>query len=68
MFGALLQATNPVAVIASLKSRGTSKRFITLFEGETLINNGTAMITFRVFMSLARGQDLSTVEVAGKLV
>lgn len=53
MLGALLQATNPVAVIEKLKELGASKRFITLFEGETLVNNGTAMITFRVFLNLA---------------
>jgi NhaP-type Na+/H+ or K+/H+ antiporter len=49
MFGAILSATDPVAVVALLKEVGVSKRFSTLIEGESLLNDGTAMAVFAVF-------------------
>jgi NhaP-type Na+/H+ and K+/H+ antiporter len=36
MFGALISATDPVAVVALLKELGTSKRFSTLVDAESM--------------------------------
>lgn len=44
--GAILCATDPVAVVALLKELGASVRFNTLIEGESLLNDGTAMVFF----------------------
>ena len=46
IFGAIVSATDPVAVVALLKELGASKRLATLIEGESLMNDGTAMVIF----------------------
>lgn len=49
MFGALISATDPVAVVALLKEVGASKRLGTIIEGESLLNDGSAFVLFRIF-------------------
>ena len=49
--GAICAATDPVAVVALLKELGTSLRFNMLLEGESLFNDGTAVVFFWVFMA-----------------
>lgn len=44
--GAVLSATDPVAVVALLKELGASVRFGHLIEGESLLNDGTAMVFY----------------------
>lgn len=48
LFGFLISATDPVAVISILKELGTSKRLTILIEGESMLNDGTAMVGFLV--------------------
>lgn len=54
-FGALISATDPVAVVAILKNLGTSKRLTTLIEGESILNDGTALVLFLLFLSQVTG-------------
>ena len=49
-FGSMMSATDPVAVVALLRELGASKRLSLLIEGESLLNDGTAMVVFVVFM------------------
>ena len=49
MFGSVVSATDPVAVVALLKELGASKKLGTLIEGESLLNDGTAIVIFMVF-------------------
>ncbi len=49
MFGAVISATDPVAVTAVLKELGASKKLGTLIEGESMLNDGTAIVLFMVF-------------------
>jgi NhaP-type Na+/H+ or K+/H+ antiporter len=63
MLGAILSATDPVAVVALLKELGVSKRFSTLIEGESLLNDGTAMVVFEVFFSMAEGEDMGVSDI-----
>ncbi len=49
MFGSVISATDPVAVVALLKELGASKKLGTLIEGESLLNDGTAIVIFMVF-------------------
>lgn len=49
MFGALISATDPVAVVALLHELNTSKRFSTLVDGESLLNDGTGIVCFMLF-------------------
>ena len=56
VFGALISATDPVAVVALLSELGVSKKMSHLIEGESLLNDGTAIVLFNVLIVLAVGQ------------
>lgn len=59
-FGALISATDPVAVIALFKSLGVSKRLAVLVEGESLFNDAVAVVIFNLALGAAiDGEDLS---------
>ena len=49
MFGALISATDPVAVVALLHEWTTSKRFSTLVDAESLLLDGTGIVCFMLF-------------------
>lgn len=49
MFGALISATDPVAVVALLHELKTSKRFSTLVDAESQLNDGTGIVCFMLF-------------------
>ncbi|MCB0384909.1 MAG: sodium:proton antiporter, partial [Bdellovibrionales bacterium] len=53
VFGALISATDPVAVVALFKEVGAPKRLLTLVEGESLFNDGTAIVLYRVLIAAA---------------
>ncbi|AQS37473.1 sodium/proton antiporter, CPA1 family [Shewanella psychrophila] len=53
MFGAIVSATDPVAVVSLLKEMCSRARLQTLIEGESLLNDGTAIVLFTLFMGLA---------------
>ena len=57
--GSILAATDPVAVVALLKELGASKKLATIIEGESLFNDGTAMVLFLIFLEIIEGNDLS---------
>jgi monovalent cation:H+ antiporter, CPA1 family len=46
LFGALIAATDPVAVIALFRSLGAPRQLSVLVEGESLFNDGTAVVLF----------------------
>ena len=54
-FGALISATDPVAVIAFFRSLGVSKRLAILVEGESLFNDGISMVIFLIALDLGTG-------------
>ena len=55
LYGSIISATDPVAVVCLLKELGASRRLATLIEGESLLNDGTAMVVFLVFFGIAEG-------------
>ena len=55
LFGSIISATDPVAVVALLKDLGASKRLSTMIEGESLLNDGTAMVIFLVILDIVEG-------------
>jgi CPA1 family monovalent cation:H+ antiporter len=57
-FGALISATDPVAVIAFFRSIGVPKRLTILVEGESLFNDGVAFVVFILALA-AVGPDAS---------
>ncbi len=60
MFGSVISATDPVAVVALLKELGASKKLGTLIEGESLLNDGTAIVLFMVFFLGISGEASDT--------
>lgn len=63
LFGAIISATDPVAVLALFKDYGVPKRLSLIFEGESLFNDGTAVALFLVLLTIAESgfQGSSTV-------
>lgn len=56
-FGALIAATDPVAVVSIFRSLGVPKRLAVLVEGESLFNDGTALVLFNLMLVIiATGQ------------
>jgi len=48
-FGSILAATDPVAVVAILNEVGASQKLTMLISGESLMNDGTAIVLFNLF-------------------
>ncbi len=60
LFGALMAATDPVAVVALFRTLGVPKRLQALMEGESLFNDGTAIVIFDLVLSIALGNTSTT--------
>jgi len=52
VFGAIISATDPIAVVAIFKNLGVPKRLTMLLEGESLLNDGTAIVFFTLSVAL----------------
>jgi len=71
VFGVLISATDPVAVIAMFKDTGVKGRLRLLVESESLLNDGVAAVLFALVLSSAQavgGESTTPVEVARALV
>ncbi|MFQ6023104.1 MAG: cation:proton antiporter, partial [Acidiferrobacterales bacterium] len=55
LFGALISATDPVAVIALFRELGAPDRLTVLVEGESLLNDATAIVVFSILLAIAVG-------------
>ncbi len=53
--GAALAATDPVSVIALFKELGASKKLTVLMEGESLFNDGVAVVAFLILVGIPLG-------------
>lgn len=51
LFGALISSTDPIAVLTLFKSLGAPKRLGLLAEGESMLNDATGVIAFRLIAS-----------------
>ncbi len=58
LFGALISATDPVAVISLFKELGAPLRLTVLVEGESLLNDATAIVVFNILLGLALYGDM----------
>ncbi|MDJ0747346.1 MAG: sodium:proton antiporter [Xenococcaceae cyanobacterium MO_167.B27] len=57
LFGSLISATDPVAVIALFKELGAPKQLAVLVEGESLFNDATAIVAFNIiFATIVAGE------------
>ncbi|XP_011021707.1 PREDICTED: sodium/hydrogen exchanger 8-like isoform X2 [Populus euphratica] len=63
LLGGLLSATDPVAVVALLKELGASKKLSTIIEGESLMNDGTAIGVYQLFYRMVLGESFNWVSI-----
>ncbi len=69
LFGALISATDPVAVTAVFRNLGVSNRLLVLVEGESLLNDGIAIVLFNILLAAAIGTaGTSVLDGAGEFV
>jgi CPA1 family monovalent cation:H+ antiporter len=62
-FGAIISATDPIAVVAVFKSLGVPKRLSVLLEGESLLNDGVAIVIFTLSVALVAGRVVTGAEL-----
>jgi len=61
LFGAVISATDPVSVLALFKKLGLPTRLATIVEGESLFNDGTSVIVFRILLGIIAGTTAGSV-------
>lgn len=57
VFAALIAATDPIAVVGLFKTLGVPKRLAVLVEGESLLNDGTAVVFFTLILGVVTGTE-----------
>jgi CPA1 family monovalent cation:H+ antiporter len=68
LLGAIVAATDPVAVTAVFREVKVPVRLATLVEGESLLNDGTGVVFFSLALAYATGQASSAGALAGEFV
>ena len=63
LLGTMLSATDPVAVVALLHELGADPKLATLIEGESLLNDGTAIVLFMILKTIALEQLVNSDEL-----
>lgn len=66
--GSILCATDPVAVVALLKELSASPTLTVTIQGESLLNDGTAIVLFTVAYNMLKGQEYDAGDVVVFLV
>ena len=58
VFGATIAATDPISVLAIFKDMAVDTRLATIVEGESLFNDGTAVVLFGIFVAAVTNAQL----------
>jgi monovalent cation:H+ antiporter, CPA1 family len=64
LFGAIISATDPVAVLAAFRSLNADRRLSVLLEGESLLNDGIALVLVAALVD-AVGGDVRPARIVG---
>jgi CPA1 family monovalent cation:H+ antiporter len=57
--GAIVSPTDPIAAAAIARRQGAPRRIVTIIEGESLINDGTALVLYRAAVAAVVGGSFS---------
>jgi monovalent cation/hydrogen antiporter len=60
--GAIVSPTDPVASTAIMRRLGAPRRLVNVIEGESLVNDATALVAYRVAVGAAVGESFSIAE------
>jgi Na+/H+ antiporter len=66
--GAIVAPTDPVAATAVMRRLGAPRRLVNLIEGESLVNDATALVAYRVAVAAALGGSFSLFEASLEFV
>ena len=68
VFGALISATDPVAVVALFRNIGAPRRLTMLLDAESLLNDGTAIVFFTLSLALLAGSATTPAQLTWQFV
>jgi monovalent cation/hydrogen antiporter len=66
--GAVVSPTDPVAATAIVRQLGAPRRLVNMIEGESLVNDASALIAYRVAVAAAIGGSFSLVDASADFV
>ena len=66
--GAIVSPTDPVAATAIMRQLGAPRRLVNIVEGESLVNDATALVAYRVAVAAAVGGSFSALDAGLEFV
>jgi monovalent cation/hydrogen antiporter len=66
--GAIVSPTDPVAATAIMRRLGAPRQVVNFVEGESLVNDASALVAYRVAVAAAVGGSFSLLDAAGEFV
>ena len=68
VLGAIVSPTDPIAAISITRGLGVPRRLVTIIEGESLVNDATGLVLYRVAVAAVVSGSFSLWEAGGRLV